>query len=139
MKIIQIEARKNGGRPNIQTWSGAACPAGFVFIPDDFDDSVFVQYRGFVNIKHKDGYLTKMTGNKKALDAYLAEYPDPNPKKAEYEAEIAELKQKLADTDYQVIKHADGALTDEEYQPIKAQRAEWRARINELEELIAAL
>ena len=47
--------------------------------------------------------------------------------------EIAELKAKLAATDYQAIKYAEGALSAEEYEPIKVQRQEWRDRINELE------
>ena len=51
------------------------------------------------------------------------------------EIEIAELKQKLAATDYQAIKYAEGAMSAEEYQPIKAQRQEWRNRINQLEEV----
>ena len=48
--------------------------------------------------------------------------------------EIAELKKNLSDTDYEAIKYAEGAMTEEEYAPYKTQRAEWRARINELEE-----
>jgi hypothetical protein len=49
---------------------------------------------------------------------------------------IAELKQCLANTDYQAIKHFEGYLTDYEYEPIKAQRQAWRDEINELEKLI---
>lgn len=48
-------------------------------------------------------------------------------------AEINALKILLRDTDYKALKHADGALSEEEYAPIRAQRAAWRARINELE------
>lgn len=50
-------------------------------------------------------------------------------------AEINALKILLRDTDYKALKHADGAMTDEEYAPIRQQRAEWRARINELESI----
>lgn len=46
---------------------------------------------------------------------------------------VAELKQKLAETDYQAIKYAEGWISEEEYAPIKAQRQAWRDRINELE------
>lgn len=46
---------------------------------------------------------------------------------------IAELKSKLSNTDYQAIKFSEGAMTEEEFAPIRRQRAEWRARINELE------
>ena len=47
--------------------------------------------------------------------------------------EINELKKKLFDTDYKAIKYAEGWLTDEEYAEAKAQREEWRKRINKLE------
>lgn len=47
--------------------------------------------------------------------------------------EIAELKGKLYDTDYQAIKFAEGELTEEEYAPIREQRRAWREEINELE------
>ena len=51
-------------------------------------------------------------------------------------AEIMELKQKLADTDYQAIKYAEGEISLYEYEPIKAERRYWRSKINELEFLV---
>ena len=51
------------------------------------------------------------------------------------EEEISELKGKLASTDYQAIKYAEGVLSEEEYAEMKAQRQAWRDRINELEEV----
>ena len=54
-------------------------------------------------------------------------------------AEINALKQLLAGTDYQALKHADGALSDDEYNEVKAQRQEWRDKINELEAQIASI
>lgn len=50
-------------------------------------------------------------------------------------AEISSLKQKLADTDYIAAKIAEGAATREEYAEKLTERAAWRARINELEQL----
>lgn len=47
--------------------------------------------------------------------------------------EIGELKAKLAQTDYQAIKFAEGWITADDYAPTKALRNSWRARINELE------
>ena len=47
--------------------------------------------------------------------------------------EIAELKAKLAATDYIAAKIAEGAATREEYAEELAERASWRSRINELE------
>lgn len=51
----------------------------------------------------------------------------------EINRQIRELKKKLFDTDYKAIKYSEGWLTDEEYAAVKAQREEWRKRINELE------
>ena len=42
----------------------------------------------------------------------------------------------LRDTDYISHKHADGALTDEEYEEIRVQREEWRQAIRDLRELL---
>ena len=49
--------------------------------------------------------------------------------------EIAELKAKLAATDYIAAKIAEGAATREEYAEELVDRAAWRARINELESI----
>ena len=51
----------------------------------------------------------------------------------EINRQIRELKKKLFDTDYKAIKYSEGWLTDEEYAEVKAQREEWRKRINKLE------
>ena len=48
------------------------------------------------------------------------------------EERIAWLKQQLADTDYTVIKIAEGAAALEEYADVIAQRRAWRAEINDL-------
>ena len=47
---------------------------------------------------------------------------------------IEQLKQNLADTDYQAIKFAEGRMTAEEYAPIGEQRQAWRDEINRLEQ-----
>ena len=55
----------------------------------------------------------------------------------EIQSEIAGLKQILAATDYKALKHADGALSDEDYAETKVQRQELRDKINELEAELA--
>lgn len=55
----------------------------------------------------------------------------------ELNGKIFNLKKKLADTDYQAIKFAEGELGAEEFAPIKAQRQSWRDEINELEKQLA--
>lgn len=47
--------------------------------------------------------------------------------------EISALQNNLANTDYVVIKIAEGVATEKDYADVLKDRAEWRARINELE------
>lgn len=49
------------------------------------------------------------------------------------EQQISTLKQKLANTDYVVIKIAEGVATPGEYADVIAQRQAWRAEISRLE------
>ena len=46
---------------------------------------------------------------------------------------IEVLKAQLAETDYAVIKIAEGAATAADYADLIAQRQVWRAEINDLE------
>lgn len=59
---------------------------------------------------------------------------DPLPSEPTKAERITALKEKLAATDYAVIKIAEGAATADEYADVIAQRAIWRQQINELEE-----
>ena len=58
---------------------------------------------------------------------------EPLPKADDNSTRIAELKQMLADTDYIVIKIAEGVATWDEYPGVKEQRQTWRDEINKLE------
>ena len=51
--------------------------------------------------------------------------------------EINIRKQLLAQTDYEAIKFSDGAISSEDYEPIKTKRQTWRDEINELESQLA--
>ena len=46
---------------------------------------------------------------------------------------VAQLKRLLRDSDYAVIKIAEGAAAEAEYAELIARRQEWRREINELE------
>ena len=50
-----------------------------------------------------------------------------------------EFKILLSQSDYKALKHADGALTDEEYEETRLKRAEFREKINELEAELESL
>ncbi|MBR2335813.1 MAG: hypothetical protein IKA62_06290 [Clostridia bacterium] len=134
MYIIKIKAKENGARPPIQTWNKPTLPEGYAICPDELY-AVFYSTTpaGFVNIEVEDDVVVGMAVNEEALEAYIASIPEPviTP-----EEEIAELKAKLAATDYQAIKYAEGVLSEEEYSDMKAQRQLWRDRINELEEVV---
>lgn len=65
---------------------------------------------------------------------YVAGYA---PKKSQYlinQEKITELKQRLFETDYAVVKIAEGVSTHEAYSALLSDRQSWRAEINTLEE-----
>lgn len=131
MYIIKRNAYENGIRPPLQTWSKPTPPEGYAFCPEEFFGVFYsTTPAGFVNITVENDVVTAMEVNQEALDAYIASLPEPV---VSPEEEIAELKKKLAATDYQAIKYAEGFFTDEEYAEMRAQRQAWRDRINELE------
>ena len=55
------------------------------------------------------------------------------------ESEIRGLQQLLTSTDYKALKHADGVLTDEEYEETRQLRIDYRKQINDLEAELAEL
>lgn len=69
---------------------------------------------------------------KAEYDAEKAEL-DRKAEKRALKKKVADLKRKLASTDYIAIKFAEGWITAEDYAPTKAQRQAWRDRINEIE------
>ena len=78
---------------------------------------------GIFNYKLTDGKPVLRTAEEKA----------PELERIATVQEIAELKAKLTATDYIAAKIAEGVATREEYAKKLAERATWRARINELE------
>lgn len=61
----------------------------------------------------------------------VVEIPQPSEEDIK-QARIEELKAKLSETDYIVIKIAEGEATQEEYAEVLANRKAWRTEINEL-------
>lgn len=75
-------------------------------------------------------YVEITEEDKTRLELEQAEYE----KTDEYKLfKVAELEQKLADTDYIACKIAEGVATAEEYAEMIEQRQTWRKQINELE------
>lgn len=80
MYIILKQVYENGSRPALQTWNESTAPEGFAFCPDEFYDVFYsTDPAGFVYITVEDDYVTEMTINQEALDAYIASLPDPEP------------------------------------------------------------
>lgn len=59
--------------------------------------------------------------------------------KIETLSEIEKLKEFLNNTDYKALKFIDGALSEEEYAPIREERQKARDKINELEKYLNKL
>lgn len=49
--------------------------------------------------------------------------------------QIKQYKTRLAETDYQAIKYAEGQMAEEEYYSIREKRQAWRDEINRLENI----
>lgn len=85
----------------------------------------------------KEGFEVKFDGENWVYEAISEPEPEPEPyvpiAADPKQQEIYELKGKLSDSDYAIIKIAEGAATKEEYAELIIQRQVWRARINELE------
>lgn len=64
---------------------------------------------------------------------YIKGYAPQKPQEEINAERIVELKQLLADTDYVVIKIAEGEATQEEYAEVLANRKLWREEINSLQ------
>ena len=90
------------------------------YLPDGLMDE-----NGIFNYKLIDGKPELRTAEEKA----------PALERSAAVQEIADLKHKLAATDYIAAKIAEGAATREEYAEELAERASWRSRINELESI----
>lgn len=65
---------------------------------------------------------------------YLKESEIVNIKETQKKQEqINILKKKLDETDYIIIKHAEGLIPEDTYEKAKKDRATWRKQLNELE------
>ena len=81
--------------------------------------------------ERKNGYPIQDTDNKYGIEFFIV-IPYTERQKALF-SETKLLKELLSQTDFKAIKYSEGAYTEEEYAPVKKARAEWRARINEIE------
>lgn len=86
--------------------------------------------------EYKDDEFVEWDGKKWIVKIDQCKHrPEPHipTEREKIESQIWALKANLQETDYVVVKIAEGAATAEDYADIIAQRADWRAQINELE------
>ena len=102
-------------------------------------------------IKVVDGkqYWLDTTGYREATQAEVTEYEgnkanaiaqyEKRKLKEQYQRRIEFLKKDLDATDYMAIKVLEGAMTAEEFEPMRVRRQSWRDEINRLEQQIKNL
>lgn len=126
MRIIELQALSNGAHRNQRSSTPLPIPDGWAIIPEDMvlpESFPFVDIEEELDEEKRTHMVTKLTGR---------EVPQESNKR-EHAERITELKQLLAETDYAVIKIAEGVATKEEYAEIIAQRQAWREEIRALE------
>ena len=126
MRIIELQALSNGAHRNQFSSTALPVPDGWAVIPEKLvpPDSF-----PFVDIEEE---LDKENGIHKVTKLIAREVPTNN-NDGERLERIAELKELLAETDYAIIKIAEGAAAKEEYAETIAQRQTWREEIRTLE------
>lgn len=98
---------------------------GTIFTEEQYDEAYeYISANGYTieELEPKDG----------VRQFKIVEIPQPTEEDVK-QARISELKAKLADTDYIVIKIVEGSATADEYAEVLANRKAWRKEINELE------
>ena len=78
------------------------------------------------------------TGCREATTEEIAQ-KEAREKKVKLQRQILRIKRKFEDCKYLQEKYVDGALSEEEYAPIRAQRQQWRDEINALETQLSQL
>ena len=83
-------------------------------------------------------YIEELEQEGETRKFQIKEVPEPSDEE-KAQVEYASLRDKLKETDYIVIKIAEGSATTEEYAEQLANRKAWRTRVQELEELYPSL
>lgn len=107
------------------------CNGGYEFSLFGVENPPLATEDGILLYTHDGNAVHKRTD--KDIEAERKEREDEAAKDAK-NARIAELKRFLSESDYAVIKIAEGVATKEEYADLIANREQWREEIRKLEE-----
>ena len=97
------------------------------------------EYPGATQLVGKgEEYFNQFAQGKLYVNGQFVDEPPYVPTEAELLAaakstKLAELQQMLGSTDYKAIKFAEGAMTAQEFEPVRTQRQAWRVAYNAIE------
>lgn len=98
------------------------------------------EYPGATQLVGKgEEYFNQFAQGKLYVNGQFVDEPPYVPTEAELLAsaknqKLAELRKLLSDTDYKAIKFAEGAMTAQEFEPVRLKRQAWRDSYNAIEE-----
>lgn len=133
---VYVKTDKNNVITAINSSAFLTDTAGWTEIDEGEEDNYHHAQNNYLpaGLMDENGIFNyKLVDNKPVLRT--AEEKAPELERIAVTQEVAELKAKLTKTDYIAAKIAEGAATREEYAEELAERAAWRARINELESI----
>lgn len=131
-------------RYSLYTSNGTMFVNGLLHAQSPRDTINIFRKRKFIIPDNIKDIFDEISLDMSARDEALPNDRISNPEKAENIAKlneakvkIAVYKKKLADTDYKAMKYAEGALAEEEWLPVKEDRASWRDTVNQMEAIVA--
>lgn len=100
----------------------------------EFNTAFEIDDDSFIAFSACSGRCFIIENGQAVLSRDIDEYITSHRGKFEKLKEIELLKKQLFESDYKAIKYSEGFYTEEEYEPIRQERAAIRERINLLEE-----
>lgn len=101
---------------------------------EEFNTEFEIDEDSFFEFSACSGRCYTVENGQAVLSRDIGEYITTHRERVEKLKEIENLKKLLFDSDYKAIKYSEGFYTEEEYEPIRQERAAIRERINLLEE-----
>lgn len=102
MYIIRKEPNPDGSRPPLQSWDSEVAPEGYALCPDEFLGVFYsTTPAGFVEISTEEDVVTAMEINGAALEAYIAEHPEPEPVEP-VPSELDDIEAMLVEQEYRL-------------------------------------
>ncbi len=116
MKFISKTANENGAYSNIQIQDILECPEGYYEWPEELDDTLFYEKRGFVILTTKDNKIKSYVANEVAYEAYMSEHQELELKVAYVTRTVELIRQKYgANDEYKILREYIGQQKTEQF------------------------